>query len=114
MNGVESEETVAAVYGWEHVLYSYMRMSIVMKNGRADFDPYWGKIYFGEAENEVHTERVQAVRELMERCDIPYKVENHMMWGLWFKYMCNVGENLTCAWSSIGKSQYCDFPMEDL
>ena len=97
MNGVESEETVAAVYGWEHVLYSYMRMSIVMKNGRADFDPYWGKIYFGEAENEVHTERVQAVRELMERCDIPYKVEKDMMWGLWFKYMCNVGENLTCA-----------------
>lgn len=97
MNGVESEETVAAVYGWEHVLYSYMRMSIVMKNGRADFDPYWGKIYFGEAENEVHTERVQAVSELMERCDIPYKVEKDMMWGLWFKYMCNVGENLTCA-----------------
>lgn len=97
MNGVESEETVAAVYGWEHVLYSYMRMSIVMKNGRADFDPYWGKIYFGEAENEVHTERVQEVSELMERCDIPYKVEKDMMWGLWFKYMCNVGENLTCA-----------------
>ena len=43
MNGVESEEKVAAAYGWNHVLYSYMRMSIVMKNGRADFDPYWGK-----------------------------------------------------------------------
>lgn len=38
MNGVESEEKVAAAYGWNHVLYSYMRMSIVMKNGRADFD----------------------------------------------------------------------------
>ena len=72
-------------------------MSIVMKNGRADFDPYWGKVYFGESENTVQTERVKAVSELMEHCDIPYKVEKDMMWGLWFKYMCNVGENLTCA-----------------
>ncbi|MGC4019684.1 MAG: 2-dehydropantoate 2-reductase [Muricomes sp.] len=97
MNGVESEGQVASVYGWEHVLYSYMRMSIVMRNGKADFDPYWGKVYFGEARNEVWTERVRAVCEVMERCDIPYKVEKDMMWGLWFKYMCNVGENLTCA-----------------
>ncbi len=97
MNGVESEKKVADVYGWDHVLYSYMRMSIVMKDGRADFDPYWGKVYFGEAQNEIYTERVQMVSELMERCDIPYKIEKDMMWGLWFKYMCNVGENLTCA-----------------
>lgn len=97
MNGVDSEKKVAEVYGFDHVLYSYMRMSIVMKNGRADFDPYWGKVYFGEAQNEIHTERVQGISELMERCDIPYKVEKDMMWGLWFKYMCNVGENLTCA-----------------
>ena len=46
MNGVESEEKVAAVYGWEHTLYSYMRVSIVMKDGKADFDPYWGKVHF--------------------------------------------------------------------
>lgn len=97
MNGVESEKKVADVYGWDHVLYSYMRMSIVMKDGRADFDPYWGKVYLGEAQNEIYTERVQMVSELMERCDIPYKIEKDMMWGLWFKYMCNVGENLTCA-----------------
>ncbi|MBU3876171.1 2-dehydropantoate 2-reductase [Faecalicatena sp. AGMB00832] len=108
MNGVDSEERVAAVYGWDHVLYSYMRMSIVMKNGKADFDPYWGKIYFGEAKNDVLTERVQAVMDLMERCDIPYKVEKDMMWGLWFKYMCNVGENLTCAMLGIPFGMFRD------
>lgn len=97
MNGVASEEQVASVYGWEHVLYSYMRMSIVMKDGVADFDPYWGKIYFGEKENKVLTERVQAVKDVFERCDIPYVIQEDMLNGLWFKYMCNVGENLTCA-----------------
>ena len=39
MNGVESEEKLATRYGWEHVLYSYMRISIVMKDGVADFNP---------------------------------------------------------------------------
>ncbi len=97
MNGVESEEQVAGAYGWEHVLYSYMRMSIVMKNGRADYDPWGGKVYFGEAKNATLTSRVRDVKELMEFCDIPYRVEKDMIWGLWFKYMCNVGENLTCA-----------------
>lgn len=110
MNGVESEEKVAAAYGWDHVLYSYMRMSIVMKDGKADFDPYWGKLYFGEAKNEELTERVLAVKETMERCDIPYTIEKDMKWGLWFKYMCNVGENMTCAllgipFGAYGKSE---------
>lgn len=106
MNGVESEERVAAVYGWEQVLYSYMRVSIVMKDGRADFDPYWGKVHFGEARNETLTKRTAAVKELFERCDIPYEIDQDMLWGLWFKYMCNVGENLTCALLGIPFGAY--------
>ena len=106
MNGVESEEKVAAVYGWEHTLYSYMRVSIVMKDGKADFDPYWGKVHFGEARNEALTERVKAVQKVFERCHIPYEVDKDMVWGLWFKYMCNVGENLTCALLGIPFGAY--------
>lgn len=97
MNGVESEERVAAVYGWDHVLYSYMRVSIALKDGKADFDPDGGKIYFGEKNNEILTVRVQAVKDLMERCEIPYNIQEDMVRGLWYKFMCNVGENLTCA-----------------
>ena len=37
------------------------------------------------------------MQEVFERCHIPYEVDKDMVWGLWFKYMCNVGENLTCA-----------------
>ncbi len=97
MNGIESEEKVAAAYGWEHVIYSYMRMSIVMKDGVADFDPYWGKVHFGEARNETLTKRVTAVKAFFDACDIPYEIDEDMKRGIWFKYMCNVGENMTCA-----------------
>ena len=93
MNGVESEENVAAVYGWEHTLYSYMRVSIVMKDGKADFDPYWGKVHFGEARNEELTERVKAVQEVFERCDIPYEVDKDMVW--------DCGSNTCVMWERI-------------
>ncbi len=97
MNGIESEEKVAAAYGWEHVLYSYMRISIVMDKGIADFNPDGGSVHFGEKDNTTLSPRVLAVKELFEMCGIPYEIDEDMLHGLWFKFMCNVGENMTCA-----------------
>ncbi len=101
INGVDSEEQVAAVYGWNHVLYSYVRVSIEMKDGAADYDPTKGKIYFGEADNHVLSTRVQDIIQLFKACDIHYQIEQDMIKGLWFKFMCNVAENLTCALLTI-------------
>lgn len=97
MNGIDSEERVAAVYGWEHVLYSYMRVSIAMKDGAADFDPERGKVHFGEAKNGELSERVKSIKELFDACQIKYGIDPDMIRGMWFKFMCNIGENLTCA-----------------
>ncbi|MDO4313744.1 MAG: ketopantoate reductase family protein [Eubacteriales bacterium] len=106
MNGVESEARVAAEFGWEHILYSYMKISVVMKDGTADFDPDGGKVHFGEKENTVYSERVDQIRALFNRCRIPYEIDENMLEGLWFKYACNVGENLTCAMLGIPFGAY--------
>ena len=106
MNGIESEERVAAVYGWEHVLYSFMRVSIVMRDGVANYDPTKGFVHFGEKRNETYSERVEAIREVFDRCQIPYKINTDMLHGLWFKYMANVGENMTCAMLGIPFGAY--------
>lgn len=97
LNGIDSEQKVAAVYGWEHVLYSYMRVSIGMKDGVADFDPDFGQVLFGEAKNDVITDRVQDIKNFFDACGINYVVQEDMIRGLWFKFMCNIGENMTCA-----------------
>ncbi len=106
MNGVDSEEQIAAVYGWEHVLYSYMRVSIVMKDGIANFDPEVGKVHFGEAKNIELSARVNEVKELFKACGINYMIDQDMIRGIWFKFMCNVGENLTCALLGISFGAY--------
>lgn len=101
MNGIESERKVAEVYGWEHVLYSYMRVSIHMKDGVADYNPDWGKVHFGEEKNDELTLRVLAIKDLFDACNIRYQIDSDMVKGLWFKFMCNVGENMTCAMLGI-------------
>lgn len=99
LNGVESEKQTAAVYGMEHVLYSYMRISVAMKDGKTEFDPHKGLIHFGDEKNDPEhlSEKVLAVKELFDRCGIDYKIDPDMLKGLWFKFMCNVAENMTCA-----------------
>lgn len=97
LNGIDSEERVAAVYGWDHVLYSYMRVSIGMKGGVVDFDPTLGSVHFGEAENNELSQRVKDIKELFDACNIRYNIDPDMIKGMWFKFMCNIGENLTCA-----------------
>ena len=99
LNGVESEKQIAAVYGSEHLLYSYMRISIVMKDGKTEFDPHKGSIHFGDLKNdpEHYSENVLAVKNLFDLCGIDYKVDADMLKGIWFKFMCNVAENMTCA-----------------
>lgn len=97
MNGIDSEERLAAIYGWEHVLYSYMRVSIVMQDGTANYDPKIGKVHFGEAKNNELSERVASIKALFDACTIKYTIDPDMIKGMWFKFMCNIGENMTCA-----------------
>ena len=80
-------------------IYSYMRVSIVMKDGCTNYDPALGSIHFGEKENREghYSERVMAVKEVFDRCGITGIIDPDMIKGIWFKFMCNVGENLTCA-----------------
>lgn len=97
MNGIDSEERVAKAYGWQHVLYSFMRVSIGMKDGVVNFDPEIGKVYFGEAKNDELSERVQAIKVLFDTCKINYSIPSDMIRSMWLKFMCNIGENMTCA-----------------
>lgn len=97
LNGIDSEEIVAAAYGAERVLYAYMRVSAVMKDGVACYNADAGGIHFGEAKNDMLSQRVLRVKELFDLCGIRYAIDADMIRGLWFKFMCNVGENQTCA-----------------
>ena len=97
LNGVEAEEKVAAVYGWDNLLYSLAKVSVVMKDGCASFNPKAARIEMGEKHNETVSPRVQAVKELFEGAGIRTVVPEDMERAIWYKYMCNVSENQSAA-----------------
>ena len=67
LNGVEAEDKVAEVFGWDNLLYSLAKVSVVMKDGCASFNPKAARIEMGEKHNETMSPRVQAVKEMFER-----------------------------------------------
>lgn len=107
-NGVDSEEKVAEVYGWDHLMYSLMRASSVMRGDICSYDAEAGKVYFGEKENDLHhlTERVQAVENLFKVSGIGYEIKEDMVHEIWNKYMANIGENMTCAVLGISFGEF--------
>ena len=63
MNGIESEEQIGAVYGMEKVLYAIsVGIDALREENRVNYARQ-GKIFFGEAQNTILTERVKRVQE---------------------------------------------------
>ena len=93
----DSEEKIGAAFGMEHMLYALMRVSVGVRPEGYLYDPRKGHVEFGEKDNQTLSPRVQAVARLFDRAGIPYKIPEDMLHALWFKYLCNIGENLTCA-----------------
>ena len=97
MNGIDSEEIIAAKYGWERIIYGLARKSVVMNDGNCNYDPKSGWFVFGEARNETISPRIQAMTDLFNRAGIPHKVEPDMIRAIWLKFACNVSENQSSA-----------------
>ena len=97
MNGIDSENQIGAVYGMEKVLYAVaVGIDAVREDDRVTYSRN-GKLYFGEAENRVSTERVKALQALFDRAGITHETPEDMIRTLWWKFMINVGINQASA-----------------
>lgn len=96
-NGVTSEEILAGVYGWEHVLYSLTTVSAQIRDGQAFYSFDAGTVKFGEEENRFPSEKVQAVAELFQSAEIPFEIPEKMKLALWQKFLFNVSNNGVAA-----------------
>ena len=75
MNGVDSEELIAAQVGAEHLLYSFIKVASHKEADGYHFDPdaTLGVIY-GELSAPFESERVQAVQELFTDSGVNFRV----------------------------------------
>jgi 2-dehydropantoate 2-reductase len=97
MNGLDSEETLGAIYGMDKVLYSIAVGIDAVRQGNQITYTKPGKLYFGEATNTPVSPRVRRVQAIFDRAGIPHETPPDMIRTLWWKFMVNVGVNQPSA-----------------
>lgn len=95
LNGVTSEERIAARYGWGNlVLCVAQGMDAVFLDGELTFT-HPGELRFGAAP-ETDPQTVADIAAFCDRVGLAYTVEDDIEHRLWTKFMLNVGVNQTC------------------
>ena len=79
LNGVESEEVAAKVYGEERILHSLVRVSSVKDGNNVSYFPDIAFVEFGEKHSDAPTERMLAVAEILDNAGLKYKMQKDMI-----------------------------------
>ncbi len=101
MNGLDSEATLAEVYGWDKVIYAIAVGIDAQRDGNTVTNTVTfsktGTIFLGEADNTTLSDRVKRVQTILDTAQIPYQTPVDMIRMLWWKFMINVGINQASA-----------------
>ena len=98
LNGVTSEEEIAAEYGWEHLLLAYFIGHSAMREGNnIVFDGVGDIVFGGRFNNDNDKKNIELVKNYFGRVGISYNIPEDMYRALWLKYMLNVGSNQPSA-----------------
>ena len=109
MNGVDSEEKIAAVVGQAHLLYSLIKIASHRKNDGVWFDPASTVgIIYGELAAPYDSARVQAVAALFAGTGINVRASDCIREEMWCKFRLNVCNNLPQAILGAGVGCYRD------
>ncbi len=96
LNGVMSEEIVAAKYGRNKVLYSYFIGHSAVRVGNSITQDGVNTIVFG-SDCPADIENVARVKSLFDKYKVTYSIPNDIRHSLWTKFMLNVCANPTTA-----------------
>ncbi len=106
MNGLESEETIGAIYGMDKILYAISLGIDAQRQGNQVTYTNPGRHFFGEAENSSISPKVRRVQAAFEKAGISYETPPDMTRMLWWKFLINVGINQA---SAVTRAPYAVF-----
>ena len=106
LNGINSEEEIAQLYGEDKILYSYYIGHTSTRTDRSITHDGIFKTVFGKKENITKSQKVKLVQQLFDRAKIPYEIPCDMQYSMWWKFLVNVGYNQA---SAVLNATYGDF-----
>lgn len=94
LNGISSEEIIAAAFGKEHLIYCIAQGMDALRTGNRLEYEHKGELRIGlPSELSANTPLLKDTAELFDRASLPYKIETDIMHRMWSKWMLNVGVN---------------------
>lgn len=97
LNGLDSEEALAATYGAQRVLLCVAAAMDAQRVGNRVTYRQAGRLTFGPAQPGDCPDRVAAVQRALDRADLAWHTPDDMRHAMWWKFMVNVGINQACA-----------------
>ena len=110
MNGIESEDTLAAAFGKEQVLHCVALGMDAVREYNSVHYTRMGRLRIGRGFPEVKKEALEEVKSFFNRTGIAYEVPDDILRSLWNKFMLNVGINQL---SAVLGARYGVFQNED-
>jgi len=96
LNGISSEKIIGERYGMDKLLITVAQGMDAMRDGSDLKYTKKGLLFLGTADGQKK-ENLDAVTSFFDKIEMPYAVEENIMYRLWAKFMLNVGVNQTCA-----------------
>lgn len=97
MNGLDSEEEIAAGCGCGQVLYCVAVGIDAVRNAEQVTVANAGRLIFGRARNEWEDPLVAKIQNALDQAELPWETPTDMLRMLWWKFMVNVGINQASA-----------------
>ena len=110
LNGIDSEQLLADIFGEEHIVPAFMRI-VSHRDGstvRFDLSKTQGVVY-GEKDGS-ESERVKAIAELFDGAGVGYVLSHDILADQWNKYAINLADNMPQAVVGTGYHAYFDSP----
>lgn len=95
LNGISSEEIIAARYGMNKLIYTVAQGMDAMKFGNVFQYTRMGHLHIG-AVTDSQKGNLQKVKSFFDQIGMPYIEEADIRYRMWSKFMLNVGVNQTC------------------
>lgn len=96
MNGISSEKIIGERYGMDKMIFTVAQGMDAMRDDSTLNYTKKGTLFIGKLP-EQNSENLDSVAAFFDEIQLPFKVEDNIMYRLWAKWMLNVGINQTCA-----------------
>lgn len=92
LNGIESEEILAQIYGWERVLNAYVICHSSMRDGNKITHDGVNTIFFG-SKSQQNSEKIEIIKKYFNKVCINHETPDDIIYSQWKKFSLNACAN---------------------